>query len=691
MRKLIIPATLAMLGIALVVSGVTFAARDTGGIAGPGGSFLVELNVQDDQCDHDPFIFGSASHNMKLTVIKDGSFVSIQGPAPWVNVNGSQDGGHILASGQGQVGPNSQALVQFEGSLEGQFLIGKYTMGAGPADLPPCGPQGALVHHPAVYEVKPKPTTPTPTVTATPTHGEKQFSIIVLKLNNANNQPIAGVKFNLFAGPNCQGTSLLSRTTGQRGLLDFTGLAPGLYSVREKEQAGWNVVGEICQNVQLPQGSVSGNVPTCLIVPNADFPQPGCDEFNSGARVIVRINGTDVEFPVTLNGPTQIERINKPHKVNGFDRVDTEMVFMELVGASPVGDIVVRESDSRESLGAITEQQNTGPNKMNFPANSFFDVFFEVDIAINGQVVTLHNADAFRVACKIEEIPPILCFYQPPVTDPIDLLNADGVKVAKIVHALHIPLPPKEVLVVFTNNPKGTATPTPTRTPTPTNTPTPGGNTVTPTARPTNPPPNGLCQKTGQNVPFQGAVWHALWKCRPDPLTFRFDRIDIFVGTATQDPHKLDIEHPPLFQCQSTSQVVTGMFKGYKKNVNPGTALPHHEVWSANFDGKCDEGVNVYLQTTNPDNHAVIQAVAFTNSTGPQATPTPTRPPGGGDVNKDGNVNSIDSALVLQAGAGLTTLQHPGNADTNRDGSVNAVDATLILQKVAGLIPSLPV
>ena len=60
-------------------------------------------------------------------------------------------------------------------------------------------------------------------------------------------------------------------------------------------------------------------------------------------------------------------------------------------------------------------------------------------------------------------------------------------------------------------------------------------------------------------------------------------------------------------------------------------------------------------------------------------------------MNKNGTVNSIDATLILQAGAGLTTLLHPDNADVNLDGTVNAVDATLVLQRVAGLIPSLPV
>lgn len=76
----------------------------------------------------------------------------------------------------------------------------------------------------------------------------------------------------------------------------------------------------------------------------------------------------------------------------------------------------------------------------------------------------------------------------------------------------------------------------------------------------------------------------------------------------------------------------------------------------------------------------------------PTRTATPTRTPtlekALGDVNGDGQVNSIDALLALQFVAGL--IGSAPNADTNEDGSVNSIDALLILQLVAGLIDSLP-
>jgi hypothetical protein len=73
--------------------------------------------------------------------------------------------------------------------------------------------------------------------------------------------------------------------------------------------------------------------------------------------------------------------------------------------------------------------------------------------------------------------------------------------------------------------------------------------------------------------------------------------------------------------------------------------------------------------------------------------PTATRTPVAkacGDVNDDGQVNSIDAALILQLEAGLiASLPNMPSADVNHDGHVNSVDAALILQLEAGLITTL--
>ena len=86
-----------------------------------------------------------------------------------------------------------------------------------------------------------------------------------------------------------------------------------------------------------------------------------------------------------------------------------------------------------------------------------------------------------------------------------------------------------------------------------------------------------------------------------------------------------------------------------------------------------------------------------TSPNAPTATRTPTRTPtpspsgAAGDANCNGAPDSVDAALILQYGAGLTSsLPCPGAADANRDGRIDALDAALVLQFVGGLITALP-
>ena len=62
-----------------------------------------------------------------------------------------------------------------------------------------------------------------------------------------------------------------------------------------------------------------------------------------------------------------------------------------------------------------------------------------------------------------------------------------------------------------------------------------------------------------------------------------------------------------------------------------------------------------------------------------------------GDVNCNGNVDSVDAALILQLTAGLVgSLTCQENADVNVSGNVDSIDAALVLQFTAGLLPALP-
>ena len=96
-------------------------------------------------------------------------------------------------------------------------------------------------------------------------------------------------------------------------------------------------------------------------------------------------------------------------------------------------------------------------------------------------------------------------------------------------------------------------------------------------------------------------------------------------------------------------------------------------------------GTYLYFCAIHPE---IQRGRIIVQGTGP-ATPTPTPVRNYGDANKDGSINPIDAALVLQHSAGLLPSINQ-NADANANGQVNAIDATLILQYVAGLLDSLP-
>jgi hypothetical protein len=83
-----------------------------------------------------------------------------------------------------------------------------------------------------------------------------------------------------------------------------------------------------------------------------------------------------------------------------------------------------------------------------------------------------------------------------------------------------------------------------------------------------------------------------------------------------------------------------------------------------------------------------IPAVTEDASATVDASPCPTPAPDFdcGDANKNGVVDAVDAALILQYSAGLTSSINTSTADVDDSGTVNAIDAALILQLVAGLV-----
>ncbi len=217
---------------------------------------------------------------------------------------------------------------------------------------------------------------------------------------------------------------------------------------------------------------------------DTDYPPAGEDRFeNTKATVQIEVTLPGVAAlpfvkqteTVELEGPMLVLR-SDPQDADGDGLVDieTEIVEMTLTGTSSFGPIEVRLNPDQRSMGLV-EQQEPGQDT---PADSFFDIFLEVEILDIG-LVGFHE-EAIRMEAVLVEFPPgFLDQYEGALALPTPLLSVDSKEeFALILDALHVPNPPP---------PSPAASPGPTSTPTPT--PTPGATpTPTPTPAPTEQP-----------------------------------------------------------------------------------------------------------------------------------------------------------------------------------------------------------
>ena len=142
---------------------------------------------------------------------------------------------------------------------------------------------------------------------------------------------------------------------------------------------------------------------------------------------------------IDLNGPSEIhvffeggaEGIADDDNGNGLDEVAAEIVSMNLAGTgNSFGDVVVRLNSGRQALGVIEEMINNTSGILDLPpfaptgaANSFFDVFVELEFTTMG--IILYSHDPARMIAVINEKPPaggdIYRF-----TGPLQLYSGDG-------------------------------------------------------------------------------------------------------------------------------------------------------------------------------------------------------------------------------------------------------------------------
>jgi len=168
-------------------------------------------------------------------------------------------------------------------------------------------------------------------------------------------------------------------------------------------------------------------------------PQVETDVFpDSEAVIMVELfdNGPGL-FPVDdLRGPTTInvylDSLGDPDG-DGLDQVETEIVSMELVGICPFGPVNLRLNPLMPpSVGLIEENVNNTPGVLDLPpfaasgqAESFFDVFFEIEIAAMPDSV-YHNEIPARLGATIDYKPPVPGKSYTGPLEPIVLMTGDN-------------------------------------------------------------------------------------------------------------------------------------------------------------------------------------------------------------------------------------------------------------------------
>jgi len=150
------------------------------------------------------------------------------------------------------------------------------------------------------------------------------------------------------------------------------------------------------------------------------FPNAGLDAVDAAA--VLRLNlrpGGGSEQTVTAFGAVRIRREDPATQPDGRTLVRTEIAAVALRGSSPEGAAVIRESPLRRSRGQVV-QQTPGAD---FPADSFFDLFLEIETPQG--VLTHHNP--VRLEQAIEALPPVQTAFRPEDGfAPVELFTADG-------------------------------------------------------------------------------------------------------------------------------------------------------------------------------------------------------------------------------------------------------------------------
>ncbi len=153
--------------------------------------------------------------------------------------------------------------------------------------------------------------------------------------------------------------------------------------------------------------------------------------------VVVEVYGYGpVEFSDVL-GPCVIDYSPPYLDPDGHVMIDTEIIAMDLVD----GNIAVRRNPGPASPGSV---RGITPG-IDFPAESFFDVMYEIELPEHLPGQLLINYEPMHLTSIIEQFPPYFSRYE-YMGPPILLYNEGGIEVAAILewHVDFLPYYPPE-------------------------------------------------------------------------------------------------------------------------------------------------------------------------------------------------------------------------------------------------------
>jgi len=182
---------------------------------------------------------------------------------------------------------------------------------------------------------------------------------------------------------------------------------------------------------------------------------PEVDVFTHTMAQMTILYPNQMTETINLTGPTTVNVFIPPdgsaydYDGNGRDEVFSEMVSMSLIGTSMGGPVKVTLAPRSHTWGEIEEHANATAGTLDIPpftaagtASSFFDVFFEVEVA----GMKMYGATPARMQATISHKPPAQGETYQTWPDPIALVDSLGNPTGfTLISARHTPNPIIEI------------------------------------------------------------------------------------------------------------------------------------------------------------------------------------------------------------------------------------------------------